>query len=41
MMSKNKLIPPFNEPMYLNNQMTPAWRNFFEEVAKVVNQLNG
>lgn len=34
------LTPPFQEPMYINGQMTQAWRAYFDEVTKIVNKLN-
>ncbi len=34
------LIPPYQEPMYINGQMTQAWRSYFDEVTKIANKLN-
>jgi|GEM_PF-1625023 len=39
-MAEKRLIPPFSEPMFINNQMSPTWRLFFDEVAKAINRLN-
>lgn len=34
------LTPPFQEPMYINGQMSQAWRAYFDESAKLLNKLN-
>lgn len=34
------LTPPFQEPMYINGQMSQSWRAYFDEVTKIVNKLN-
>lgn len=34
------LTPPFQEPMYINGQMSQAWRAYFDESAKLLNKLS-